>query len=327
MADTGSTGNNPFAKLDKSRFPSKNEGASRKGNKTSTSVPAPRTAERSATMTDDDAELFLDAVRFIKPMTKDAARSPQERQRPSGLSMSEALEATPENASETASRSGPVRPEKSPSRAAPKAFSQASVCDNPENLADEENFFASAMGDVMPLDGKGRAVLPEAPPTPFALAPLPEDEDAWTFAVNANGGYLEGHLLGLDLMLVGKLQAGQFKPAAHLDLHGLTAQQAFHSLVHFIRSAYTKDQRAVLVVSGRGRNSPAGMGILREKLQEWLVQEPLRRVVLAFCSASPADGGFGALYVLLRRFRKDGRPVYWDRHPADPDLIWGTESS
>ena len=51
------------------------------------------------------------------------------------------------------------------------------------------------------------------------------------FALAFTDEYVEGHVVGLDLMLVGKLQAGQFSPESHLDLHGMNAQQAFDALV------------------------------------------------------------------------------------------------
>ena len=141
------------------------------------------------------------------------------------------------------------------------------------------------------------------------------------FALAFTDEYVEGHVLGLDLLTVGKLQAGQFSPESHLDLHGMNAQQAFEALVGFFRAAYFKGQRTVLVVPGRGRNSPHGVPILREKVQEWFTQDPFKRVILAFCTARPADGGAGALYVLLRKFRKGQGKVCWERRPADPDLL------
>ena len=195
------------------------------------------------------------------------------------------------------------------------------------NETDEEdiNFFA-AMQDVTPLSGKGREVAAEAPtstpPVQTPSNPLQEFIDGkLEFALAFTDEYVEGHVVGLDLMLVGKLQAGQFSPESHLDLHGMNAQQAFDALVGFFRAAYFKGQRTVLVVPGRGLNSPHGISILREKVQEWFTQEPLKRVILAFCTAKPSDGGAGALYVLLRKFRKGGGKIYWERRPVDPDLI------
>jgi DNA-nicking Smr family endonuclease len=61
--------------------------------------------------------------------------------------------------------------------------------------------------------------------------------------------------------------------------------------------------RTVLVVPGRGRNSPNGMGVLREKLPHWLTQEPFKRVVLPFGTARSHDGVLGGIYLLLRKYR------------------------
>ena len=160
------------------------------------------------------------------------------------------------------------------------------------------------------------------PPVQTPSNPLQEFIDGkLEFALAFTDEYVEGHVVGLDLMLVGKLQAGQFSPESHLDLHGMNAQQAFDALVGFFRAAYFKGQRTVLVVPGRGLNSPHGISILREKVQEWFTQEPLKRVILAFCTAKPSDGGAGALYVLLRKFRKGEGKIHWERKPVDPDLI------
>ena len=82
-------------------------------------------------------------------------------------------------------------------------------------------------------------------------------------------------------------------------------------------ASYTMGKRHLLLVTGRGKNSPDGRGILRDEVQTWLTREPLRRVVLAFVTAQPRDGGAGALYVLLRKFKKSLGKVQWDRLPKD----------
>ena len=193
-------------------------------------------------------------------------------------------------------------------------------------LRNEEASFFSAVQGVTPLSGKGRAVAAEVPapvvPPQEAVNPLQEFMDGkLEFALAFTDEYVEGHVVGLDLLTVGKLQAGQFSPESHLDLHGMNAQQAFEALIGFFRAAYFKGQRTLLVVPGRGLNSPHGISILREKLQEWFTQDPLKRIILAFCTARPADGGAGALYVLLRKFRKGQGKICWERKPIDPDLL------
>jgi len=50
-------------------------------------------------------------------------------------------------------------------------------------------------------------------------------------------------------------------------------------------------------VHGKGRRSRQPGPVLKGLVDHWLRQ---RDDVLAFCSARPADGGTGAVYVLLR---------------------------
>lgn len=179
------------------------------------------------------------------------------------------------------------------------------------------------MGEVRPLQARGREVSPEpqpgTPPPQGELSLQDFMDGKLEFALSFTDEYLEGHVVGLDQMIMNKLRAGGLSPEAHLDLHGLNAVQAFEALRGFMRSCWYKGLRTVLVVPGRGRNSPDGMGVLREKLQSWLTQDPFKRVVLAFCTAQPHDGGPGSVYVLLRKYRKKGR-IYWERMPADADL-------
>ena len=185
--------------------------------------------------------------------------------------------------------------------------------------------FEAAMRGVHPLAGKGREIPPEpvcktAPPT--VNDPLRDFLDGkFAFALQHTNEYAEGHVLGLDPITIRKLQAGQFSPEGSLDLHGLNTLQAYQHLIGFMRNAYLRSWRTVLIVSGRGLNSPHGLPVLREKVQIWLTQEPLRRVVLAFCTAQQTNGGAGALYVLLRKMRKGQGKVQWDRTPVDPDLL------
>ena len=223
-------------------------------------------------------------------------------------------------------RNKPTRPLPPDRRIATVADSQPAPQVQPADTDGEAAAFASAMRDVTPLDGKGgRDIQPEVPQPHAAPAatgnPLQDFMDGRIeFSLASTDEYVEGHVIGLDLGIVGRLQAGQLSPEAHLDLHGLNAEQAFQTLVGFMRHSYLCGRRVVLVVPGRGRNSPAGIGVLREKVQEWFTQDPFRRVILAFCTARQVDGGPGSLYVLLRKFRKDRGKVIWDRNPTDPDL-------
>ena len=60
-------------------------------------------------------------------------------------------------------------------------------------------------------------------------------------------------------------------------------------------------KRCVLLVHGRGTHSKDHLPVLKEALRTWLSTNRFGRHVLAFATAQPADGGAGAIYVLLRR--------------------------
>ena len=55
--------------------------------------------------------------------------------------------------------------------------------------------------------------------------------------------------------------------------------------------------RCVRVVHGKGLGSPGKAPVLKEKVHRWLVQ---KSEVVAFVQAQPAQGGAGALVVLLQ---------------------------
>ncbi len=195
----------------------------------------------------------------------------------------------------------------------------------PSDEDDSRDFFSAIKGTT-PLAGSGRdiPVEPAAPAVPYTdpRHPLQDFMDGKVeFSVAATAEYAEGHVLGLDLGIVAQLQSRQFSPEAHIDLHGLNSEQAFSNLVAFFRSSYYKGVRVALVVTGRGLNSLNGVPILRAKVQDWFTHDPFKRVVLAFCTAKQEDGGAGAFYVLLRKFKKSAGKIRWDAQPSDPDLF------
>lgn len=188
--------------------------------------------------------------------------------------------------------------------------------------SDEAQSFARAMQGVRPVDeSRGRALVPPAPPAPIRHKSAERDYLAdftagkYEFALEYTEEFFEGHIMGMDPLVIAKLRAGQYSPETHIDLHGLNAEQAYAALLVFIKDAYNQGRRHLVVVTGRGKNSPGGLSVLRQNMQEWLTKEPLRRVVLSFCTAQPKDGGAGALYVLLRKFKKSSGKIRWDKGP------------
>lgn len=305
---------NPFSQLDKKQFPSaKNKQAF-------------KPKEKAKALLDDNGQSqeFLQAVDRVKPLATTSKTSSKTLTNPLVNPVLLAPEEMPATTKKQAKKKKSALARDASNPIATGSEKGVKVPELPQ-LEDESVFF-SAMQAVTPLAGKGRAIVPEVETTPLLdqdePCPLQDFIDGKVeFTLAFTDEYVEGHIIGLDLITVGKLQAGQLSPEAHLDLHGLNAMQAYTALINFFRMAYHKGQRTVLVVCGRGHNSIQKTPVLREKLQNWFTQDPLKRVILAFCTAKSMDGGAGALYVLLRKFRKDRGKIHWERIPVDQDLL------
>jgi DNA-nicking Smr family endonuclease len=128
-----------------------------------------------------------------------------------------------------------------------------------------------------------------------------------TFELTETEEYTEGTRLGLDPRLVTRLRRGEFAVQAHIDLHGMIQADAKLALEEFILGSVRKGLRTVLVVHGRGLRSPGGTPVLKHAAAQWLSHGHMGGYVLAFATARPADGGTGAMYVLLRRDRRRAR--------------------
>lgn len=111
-----------------------------------------------------------------------------------------------------------------------------------------------------------------------------------------------GQAAGVDRRTLDRLRRGQLAIEAEIDLHGYRQDEAHGALTRFIAGQAGAGRRCVRVVTGRGVARDGG-GVLKSAVPGWLNEPPLRDSVLAFAHARPADGGDGALYVLLRRRR------------------------
>ena len=102
---------------------------------------------------------------------------------------------------------------------------------------------------------------------------------------------------GIGPDVLARLRRGQWSIQRQLDLHGLTRDGAREALAQFIRQAERDGLRCVRVIHGKGNGSPGREPVLKGKVRAWLVQ---KTEVIAFTQASAADGGHGAVLVLLR---------------------------
>lgn len=199
----------------------------------------------------------------------------------------------------------PKKPEPAKAPPPPKA-------DKRKPADDDAALFLEMVGEVAPVKVKAERVPPKEPPSADQLRiPSEEAESLARLAelVSGEGAFdladsdefIEGSVQGFDERVLRKLRRGEFSHRAHLDLHGLTKEEAKPRLEKFISDARIAGHRCVLVVTGRGLHSKDSIPVLKQSVQAWLTHGRTAKQVLAFCSARPEDGGAGAVYVLLRR--------------------------
>ena len=176
-------------------------------------------------------------------------------------------------------------------------------------VASEKNLFILAAGVVKRLPDKRRVLLKKEHIVPRSMQ---YEQDEKAVLIEAISDEFDvGTLLDVDDLLsfrrpgIGpdvtrKLRRGDWSIQRQLDLHGLRRDEAREQLSFFIREAHKHGIRCVRVVHGKGLGSPGKAPVLKSRVHSWLVQ---KQEVLAFVQAKPADGGGGALVVLLMASR------------------------
>ncbi|MBW1715107.1 MAG: Smr/MutS family protein [Deltaproteobacteria bacterium] len=177
----------------------------------------------------------------------------------------------------------------------------------------EEDLFQRAMENVVPLKGNRNKILrspvsKEKPHDELSdqsakareyLSHLVREPAAWD--ISFSDEYMEGSVSGVGPKIMKRLRRGEFSIQDHVDLHGLTKKEAEPAVNSFIIKSYQKDLRCVLIVHGRGLGSADRQPAIKNELPVWFRRGALKRIVLAFATAQPYDGGAGAVYVLLRK--------------------------
>ena len=170
----------------------------------------------------------------------------------------------------------------------------------------EKELFVRAVGSVTPIsDGCRVRLNPEQPP-PVALHRQRDEQAALREALSDEfdastlldtDEHLSFRRPGIGLEVTRKLRKGEWRIQRDIDLHGLRTDAAREALAAFIREACQQGLRCVRVVHGKGLGSPGKTPVLKSRVHSWLVQ---KNEVLAFVQARPAQGGAGALVVLLK---------------------------
>ena len=173
----------------------------------------------------------------------------------------------------------------------------------------EDNLFIRAAGAVKPLPDKRTALLKKERKIPTTLQYQRDEKAVLKEALSdefdvstllETDEHLSFRRPGIGTDVTHKLRRGDWSIQRQLDLHGMRRDDAREALGHFIRQAHKHGIRCVRVVHGKGLGSPGKAPVLKNRVHSWLVQ---KNEVLAFVQAKPADGGGGALVVLLMAWR------------------------
>ena len=175
----------------------------------------------------------------------------------------------------------------------------------PDDEDDDATLFREAVGPVKPL--------PESAPPPRKPRPRPAARMAERDEIEARSEFQRG-LDDLSALAAGdtlsyrrdvlpapvfqRLKRGRFSAQDELDLHGATVAQADSLLRTFIAEAHAHEFGCVRIIHGKGRRDDGGMPALKNLVDRVLRQ---RGDILAFHSAPAAQGGTGAVLVLLAR--------------------------
>ncbi|WP_437479501.1 Smr/MutS family protein [Sorangium sp. So ce1014] len=112
---------------------------------------------------------------------------------------------------------------------------------------------------------------------------------------------IEGRRLDVDPRELRRLRRARYALDGTLDLHGLRLEAAREAVEAFVCKRQRDGDRVVAIVHGKGNHSPGGHAVLRGEIAAWLSNGRVARHVAAFTTAPDAEGGAGAVLVLLAR--------------------------
>lgn len=168
---------------------------------------------------------------------------------------------------------------------------------------DDHDLFLRAIGDVRRLED-----APEAPPKPKPRpgagmrerdeqAAFSEFKQVMLHAVLDPGDVSSYRRDEVSPRVFSRLKRGEYAVQDELDLHGLRLEEAQRLLREFLRHGVREGVACVRIITGKGRNSE-GVPVIKNLVDQHLRH---RRDVLAFHSAPAAQGGTGAVLVLLKK--------------------------
>ena len=191
----------------------------------------------------------------------------------------------------------------SPPTTAPKAYSR-------EDHEDDDELFLRSVSGARRIDAEGEQ--DPGPLSPGIAGPQPGDEEnnraLFLQAMGAlttttfRAGEPEPEEVGPSRSpssRMRQLKRGTIRISEELDLHGFLKDEALKRLERFVANAYARGSQAVLVITGKGINSPEGP-VLPGAVAAWL-REQGKGMVAEFHPAPRDRGGSGAIVAFLRQ--------------------------
>ncbi len=179
--------------------------------------------------------------------------------------------------------------------------------------ADDNALFRDAVQDVAPLILPNKIEHPRKRRKPIPHHHLLDErqalQDSLSDHISADAGLETGEELsyardGISKQILRKLRRGHWVLQDQLDLHGMTTAEARAALITFLSHCDKRGHRCVRIIHGKGLRSKNREPVLKQKVANWLMQ---RDEIVAFCQALPADGGSGAVVVLLKSHGRSDR--------------------
>lgn len=186
----------------------------------------------------------------------------------------------------------------------------------------EDNIFRNAMGDVTPIAKAADNVFHPKKGLNADIAMLRRnaatknqssiDEALSLDAVElvAPDDLLQYKKPGVQDGVYRNLRLGKYELHSVLNIHGLKANEARIVLYEFIQDCQKSNLRSILIQHGRGLKSQPQQVSLKSYINKWL---RVFDCVLAFHSAQPQHGGYGSVYVLLKK-SEEARLMNKERH-------------
>ena len=161
-------------------------------------------------------------------------------------------------------------------------------------MRDPDRLFRKSVTGVIPLRNQDSRGIPNKPRSNSTTPDV--DPIAGPGKVDLDGDLF--YRSGVQKRKLRELRRGRLKIADILDLHGFTQVSTPAAITNFLATYSNPDNQCVMIITGKGRNSPDRVSVVRATALETLRKHPR---VLAYCCSQPVDGGHGAFYILLRR--------------------------